>query len=180
MPAPTLADVKTQLNITSSDDDFELQSYLDAAVAVVEARIGPFATTEVTETVRSGGWRLMLNRLPVQSVTSLVATAPGTLTYATADLAWDSAAGTVWLRSGGSLAGEWVATYDSGLTDVPADVSLATLLIVAHLWETQRGAAAPSGALPSDVLDSGPTGIGYLIPRRALELLNAHTLPGFA
>ena len=179
MPAPTLADVKEQLNITDVAHDAELQAYLDAAQAVVESKVGAFVSTSVTETVRSCGPRLMLNRLPLLSVTSLTATAPGTTTYATADLAWNGASGVVWLARGGSLAGEWVATYATGRADVPADVSLATLIIAAHLWETQRGPSAPSGALPSDVIDQ-PIAVGYLIPRRALELLNAHTLPGFA
>lgn len=179
MSAPTLEDVKAQLNITSNTDDVELQFYLDAAQAVVESMVGPLTVAEVEETVRTPSGRLMLNRLPVQSVTSLVATS-GTLTFATADVSWNAASGVVWLSNGGSLAGEWVATYSCGLADVPADVSLATLLVVAHLWETQRGASAPSGALPADTLDQSPAGIGYLIPRRALELLNAHALPGFA
>lgn len=178
MAAPTLDDVKAQLNITGSGDDAELQFYLDAAQSVVESKVGSFASETVTETVCASGSRLMLNRLPLLSVTSLTATAPGTTTYATADLSWNTASGIVRLAGGGSLAGEWVATYTTGLADVPADVALATLLIVAHLWETQRGPSAPAGALPSDVLDQA-VGVGYLVPRRALELLNAHTLPGF-
>lgn len=177
MAAPTLQDVKDQLNISDSADDAELQSYLEAAQAVVEAHVGTFAGTSVTETVRTFGPRVMLNRLPVQSVTSLIATPPGTTAYATTDLFVDSATGIVRLANGGSLRGEWIATYTAGMVDVPTDVSLATLMIVQHLWETQRGPSAPAGALPAEA-DLQPVGVGYLIPRRALELLNAHTLPG--
>ena len=177
MSAPTLADVKTQLNITSNADDAELQSFLDAAQAMVEARVGTFAPTEVTETVRSRGALVLLTRLPVQSVTSLVATAPSTTTYATADLAW-TGAGVVRLANGGSLAGEWVATYDAGLAEVPANVRLATLIIVQHLWKTQRGGARRPG-MDEDALTV--VGAGYALPNRAAELLStSEHVVGFA
>lgn len=178
MHAPTLDDVHAQLNITSSDDDVELQAFLDAAVAVVEAKVGPLSAKSTTETVRTRGPRLLLNRLPVQSVTSLVATAPGTLTYATADLTWNGPAGTVWLRNGGSLCGEWIATYTAGLADVPANLSLATLIIVGHLWETQRGRSQRPGLLSPE--DGTAPLAGFAIPNRAAELMAAHLMPGVA
>lgn len=67
-----------------------------------------------------------------------------------------------------AAANEWV---EERVTDTsPAPVKLATLMLLDHLWETQRG---PS-ATPLDVDTGAPTGLGYAVPNRVLELLGPY------
>ena len=62
-------------------------------------------------------------------------------------------------------ANEWVATR---VTDTsPAPVKVATLILLDHLWETQRG---PSSN-PVDTETGTPYTFGFAIPNRVLELL---------
>lgn len=69
---PTLAEVKDQLNITGTQHDTELQRMLDAAIELVERRIGSLASTSVTETHYGGSsFVVLLDRTPVQSVQSI-------------------------------------------------------------------------------------------------------------
>lgn len=62
---------------------------------------------------------------------------------------------------------QWVATRVSDTT--PAYVKIATLLLLDHLWSSQRG---PGGG-PLAVDDESVTvaGVGYAIPNRVKELL---------
>lgn len=75
-------------------------------------------------------------------------------------------------------ANAWIATKVSDTS--PAPVRLATLFLVEHLWESQRGPAAiPSAA---DELVT-VTGVGYAIPNRVKELLDPYlgsTSPTYA
>jgi len=65
-------------------------------------------------------------------------------------------------------ANEWVATRVSDTS--PAPVQLATLFLLDHLWETQRG---PS-ATPLDVETGLTVGFGFAVPNRVLELLRPY------
>lgn len=62
-------------------------------------------------------------------------------------------------------ANEWVATRVSDTS--PAPVKVATLILLDHLWETQRG---PSSN-PVDDETGTPYTFGFAIPNRVLELL---------
>jgi len=67
----TLADVKAQLNITTTANDAELQTFVDAAIAVVERLAGVVDPRAITEVAHCrGGRSLMLMTRPVLSVTS--------------------------------------------------------------------------------------------------------------
>ncbi len=68
-------------------------------------------------------------------------------------------------------ANEWVATRVTDTT--PAPVRLATLMLVDHLWETQRG---PVSSAPFD--DSSFDRTGYAVPNRVLELLAPYLTDG--
>lgn len=64
-------------------------------------------------------------------------------------------------------ANEWVATKVTG-TSAPSAVKLATLILVAHLWETQRGPASSPLAGDDQIVVAG---WGYAIPNRVKELI---------
>ena len=78
-------------------------------------------------------------------------------------------------------------TYQAGRDPVPEDVKTAMLIIVGHLWDTQRGrSGSRAGVMGLD--DDAPIGgdasylvlQGYALPRRAMELLRPYmqvTLP---
>jgi hypothetical protein len=67
-------------------------------------------------------------------------------------------------------------TYQAGEVVIPDDYRLAALIIIEHLWETQRGTMGVQ--LGGDSEGYSP-GRGFAIPRRALELLDTQ-LPGVA
>lgn len=76
-----------------------------------------------------------------------------------------------------NAANEWIATR---VTDTsPAPVKLATLFLVGHWWESQRGTA--STPLSDETVFVA--GVGYAIPNRVLELIDPYrsrTAPVFS
>lgn len=69
-------------------------------------------------------------------------------------------------------ANEWVATRVSDTS--PAPVRLATLMLLDHLWETQRGPASN----PVDEELGTPSTFGFAVPNRVLELLAPYMSSG--
>lgn len=69
-------------------------------------------------------------------------------------------------------ANEWVATRVSDTS--PAPVRLATLMLLDHLWETQRGPASN----PVDDELGTPGTFGFAVPNRVLELLAPYMSSG--
>jgi len=69
-------------------------------------------------------------------------------------------------------ANEWVATRVSDTS--PAPVRLATLMLLDHLWETQRGPASN----PVDDELGTPGTFGFAVPNRVLELLAPYMSAG--
>ncbi len=159
----TLADVKRHTNITASANDDELVTMLDAAEDIVRSLVGSFAAATVTERVTAAAGTVILSRPPARAVT---------LTYrdGTAITGFTVSAAAGLLHDVPVLNGTVLtASYPVGSGVVPASVTLATAIITAHLWETQRGAASPSPLAPDG---AGPgSGAGFALPNRARELL---------
>ncbi|SEG44866.1 hypothetical protein SAMN04489712_105275 [Thermomonospora echinospora] len=171
-------DAKAQLNMSDSTSDTELAGYVSAASRVVEKYVGAVIHRTVTDTFDGGRSQLLLSTLPVVSITSVTDT--GTA------LAADGY--TVDLRAGvlTRLVGTSPTPFEAGYQSVQvvytagqaadiaavaadlADYRLAALIIVQHLWETQRPAAR--GPFDQGADDYDPR-YSYSIPRRALELL---------
>jgi len=165
----TVDEVKRHANITSSDSDEEIELMRDAAQDAVEGLIGPVLWRTVTQRITANGSVLVLNTLPVVSVTSLTLDgSPATYTSVEGGMLTDV-----------TVTGDVVATYVVGRTEVPGAVRLAALIIAAHLWQTQLG-SAPTQL--QDNFDTQPTvGVGYAIPNRAADLLAPYLLlPGVA
>jgi hypothetical protein len=161
----SLDELKAHLNITRTSNDDELLLMLDAATDMVRSMVGSFDAGAVTERVAARGGTVVLSRRPPANVTVADSTGDsvtGFTVNAAAGLVYDVAART----------GPLTVSYTVGDGQVPPSVALATLIIAAHLWQTQRGPASsgPLAAASSDDLTTVP-GAGYAIPNRARELL---------
>jgi hypothetical protein len=88
----------------------------------------------------------------------------------------DAGTGLVAVASGPAFTGALDVTYQAGLAIVPEDYRLAGLIIIQHLWETQRGTMGVQLGGDSETYMPGR---GFAIPRRAMELLDP-PLPGVA
>ena len=165
----TLADAKAQLNITDSSSDAELQVYVDSVAAAIEHIVGPVETRSVTEVV-DGYETLCLRQPPVVSVTSVTSIYPGGPTWATGLLFLDGELGVVRRidRAGFSF-GPFTVVYQAGRGSVPPAINLAARIVLAHLWETQRGSRGRTGIGMTDV--TPVPGFGYMMPNQALALL---------
>lgn len=185
----TLADAKSQLNISGTQGDADLQVYCDAADDVIESMIGAVVNRSVSEPTSMQDYFLRLLTRPVVSIQSLVSVADATATYDVTQLYVKNAiAGMVCRKDGGPILGapgvspgawqsQYTATYTAGRgTSPPAAVNLAARIIVAHMWESTRGPAQRPTASGGDDL-ALITGLGYSIPNRALELLQPFRLP---
>ncbi|MER6534686.1 hypothetical protein ABT215_12925 [Streptomyces sp900105755] len=175
----SLADARAQLNMRPSEtgDDDELRVFIAAATGAVERSLGRVVVrrtvVERHQIIRAS--EVLLREVPVLSLTSAVA-ADGSMTWDTASLRVDTETGLLKVASGPLLTGDVDFTYQAGEAVVPEDYRLAGLIIIQHLWETQRGAM---GVQLGGDTDNWSAGRGFAIPRRALELLGSQ-LPGVA
>lgn len=189
----TLAEIKAQLNKTSTADDVELQSYIDAVTAAVEDYCGAVLPTTTTEWHDPLECTLTL-RERCASVTT-VAEYRGTVAYPLTVAADPSSATTysfmvdpslpdVLIRlSASGYPQEWFGrvkvVYTAGFAVIPTSLNLAARLIVQTMWRTQNGGAG----LPqlSDEPDTQVAGFDSPIPSRALVLMDRYRrLSGFA
>lgn len=174
-PGPILGldQVKRHLNMdpTRADDDDELRQVIDAATVVVEDIVGPVVVRSFTE-VHDPGPMLVLDRAPVLSLTTLSPVLTGGTAYQSVDLDFDADTGIVRRLDGGRFAGPLRVTYTAGRRVVPPNIVQGGLEIVRHMWDTQRGHAGARPGLGDEELV--PTGSGWTVPRRVVELLAPH------
>lgn len=181
MSVPTLPDVKAQLNITGAANDVLLNRYLDAALRLIEARVGPSSVQSFTEQHTVHGFGLNLTKRPVVSITTVTPQFDTYAAIAAADLAFDDRSGAVWRKDQGSLEGAWEVTYDAGWATFPDNYHLATLVTVQHLWRTTRGGSRrPTQGATDDLSVTYAGSLGRIgrafgqsitLPAAALELL---------
>ena len=192
----TVAEMKTFLNIPTTTSDASISSFIDAASQMIVNRIGPVAGSPTyDETYDGGAAQIVLRHTPIQSVTSVTesygAQAVYTLTAQVVDSGSASGAygysvdldhGLLTRRVSG------VATrfarglrnihvvYVAGYATTPADIKHATMLLLAHMWATQRGAQR----LPGQGDDLYMPGLSFTWPRRVEEILANYYIPGIA
>lgn len=176
MTAPTVDDFKVHLNIPAAqtDDDAELGRVLAAAVRTVERRVGFLTPTDVVEHHLGLALapEMVLRRAPVNELTSVEVLGGAAVT--SDQYLLDSEAGIVQLLGGRTFHGDYTVTYQAGWAEVPDDIGLATLIIGAQLWETQRvpGRSATRFGQPAE-----PQPVrGFAIPNRAATLLAPYDL----
>jgi hypothetical protein len=181
----SLADAKAHLNIGSSTTthDDELRGWIESVTHLVEQYTGICARGTVVEDhdiQPSGVNALALRRTPVISLTSAAAILTGGTSYTVADLDVDVRMGIVRRLDGGRMYGPLRVTYVAGRTVIPANITAAARIILAHLWRTQYGASRAGSAIGGGedflVTEQIP-GLGYAVPNRALQLLEPHRLP---
>lgn len=180
MAIMTLAAAKQQLNIdpADTDDDVELQLYMDAVTKPIETELGRIVEQRsfVDEfDFASGTTSFLLRSVPVVSLTSIEAV-DGSTTWSVSPSAihLHGASGRVTVLSGAPLSGQVAITYVAGPASAAANERLAGLIVLQHLWETQRGRM---GMVPGGGEFVMPA--GYAVPNRAAELLGTQ-LPGIA
>lgn len=169
MALPDVTALKPHLNIPAGQtvDDTELERTLGAAIRVVERKVGPLTPIPVVEhhLGLALAAELVLRRAPVKTLTSVEVLGGGTVTADQYVL--DAEAGIVELAGGRRLHGDYTVTYEAGWAEVPEDIELATYIIAAHLWDTQR---VPGRSRPGQPADQQPLR-GFAIPNRAATLL---------
>lgn len=174
----SLAEFKAHLNLDDTAEDEEIRYYLEAATGVVERHVGQVvARRSVTETHRLG-WQshprrgLVLRQGPVMSLTT-ISTNGGTV-LDPAGYVVDTVTGEVRSTAGGTtgLFGDVTVTYVAGYTATPPRMILAAQIIAEHLWQTQRVQSMGRGpGFGGSEVNVTPSGLGYAIPNRAVELL---------
>ena len=170
----TLAEARQHLNITSSTQDVELQAFIDRASDMVEHASGNYYRTSTqVETFDGGTSAVVLSRLPVASLTSIVADG---VALSSSSYSLNMSTGLLRYKYG-TFPGDYddlVVTYVTGST-VDALAKQATLEVLRHLWQTQRGAMGSRAQMAGDGYDPSAS---YSLPRRAQELLSLIAKPG--
>lgn len=193
-PIISLQDAKDQLNITTPDYDAELQGFVDAANQMVANRIGPVVGAATVDEWHDGGSVSIVVRAngPIQSVTK-VTESYGPISYELTEVTEDASPvgaftytvdmnrGVLTRRYSG-VAGRFApgranvhVVYVAGYNTAPADIALATKLLVEHMWQTQRGGAVRPGASSHE-----DPRYFYTMPRRVTEILAQYDVPGIA
>jgi hypothetical protein len=177
-----LQDAKDHLNIPQSNttSDAEIQSW----IATIESALrrytgGPVVNRSITERAEllASQTVILVRQRPLVSVTSIASASGGTIDIS-GGLDIDVNAGTVRRKLGLPFYGpffQWLPqvniTYVAGWgTAVPAAFGSAARIILAHLWESQRGPASLPGLGGGDMTTM--PGFGFAIPNMAAELLD--------
>ncbi|MDM4761887.1 hypothetical protein QT381_02570 [Galbitalea sp. SE-J8] len=172
----TLDDARKSLGwaATSTADDADLETYIEAVTPVVERIVGPVIRRSKTYTV-DGGRDVVL--LPDAFSTLSTVTVGG---VPLAGCVADPDAGMVYAPEGTVFAGGRrsvviVVTVGYEQSDIPENIVLAAREIVRHLWQVGRQGTRPKwgteeaeGLVPSY----------FALPKRAEQLLAPHARAG--
>jgi uncharacterized phiE125 gp8 family phage protein len=177
-----LADAKDQLNIpqATTTSDTEIAAFIATIESALERWTGgPLVNRQITERAEmvSNQTVILVRQRPLVSVVSITSASGGTIDIS-GGLDIDVNAGTVRRKLGLPFYGPfftWMpvvtVTYVAGWgTAVPAAFGSAARIILAHLWESQRGPASLPGLGGGDMVT--PPGFGFAIPNMAAELLD--------
>ena len=170
----SLADAKMQLGIdpTDTSDDDELRMWIAGTTRAVEmAKNETIARRTVTWTgMNYHSDSLRLVNVPVISLDSL-ALWDGTHTWDVAtDVITDLETGIVELITSPGLRGRLTATYTAGCAVIPYNIMQASLVLLQHVWESQRGPGTIGGGVigPEEAADFKQA---MMLPRKVREWL---------
>lgn len=175
----SLKEAKDHLNISNDGDDSELRGFIEATTNIARFYCGTLFPATYVETHEACGDTLALRHWPVISVSAI--TAVGTATVVDpADVDVDESG---ILRAESSMSGTVRVTYRAGNTIMPANVTRGSLIIIQHMWDTQRprnsrGPTMPRGEDFMTAQDA--SGRFYTVPRRAVELFQSSFQDGIA
>lgn len=139
----TKADVKPYLNMVSTDNDDLLDDVIAAAEEWAVSEAGPVTSTAVTQRAYLVGRKLVLNTLPVASVTSVTGVESGTALPAGA-YSVDTACGVIEIDA--PLDDAYTVVYSAGHSPVPERLRQAIIQRTRYLWRPQRGSGTRQGA----------------------------------
>lgn len=169
----SLADAKAQLNMDPADtsDDDELRGFVYATTAAVEDYLHEVVVrrtfTDELELCRARRFRLW--QAPVISLTS-VQLWDGSVTWDVSDMRV-SPSGLVRVVNGPLVTGLVDVAWLAGYQVVPYNYRQGALVILAHLWETQRGGGTVmSGVIGPEERFRQP-GEYFTLPNKAKEWL---------
>lgn len=193
-PIVTLAQAKTQLGMDDDETfDAQLTTFVAAASQMVVNRVGAVAGSPSLDEWHDGGSTdiLLYNEGPIQSVTS-VTESFGSVVYTLSQITLDSGSVTtpygftvdlnlgLLVRRAAGVAIPFAdgeanihITFVAGYATTPPDITQATLVLVQHLWETQRGPDRQGGRGTIDQT-------AFSMPNRVMELLSPYIVPGIA
>lgn len=159
----SLAGAKRHLNmdLARSVDDLELRGHIESATVVIERHRNEIvAARQFVTTARAG------QLLPYTPIVQVVSATDSAGAVDVAD--WTVGAdGLAWVPP---RVREATVTVLAGYPVVPDAFVLAAEIIAAHLWETQRMSSLEGASLTDDQYLT-PSGLGYAIPNRAVQLL---------
>lgn len=164
-PAPTA---------TANDEDIE--RYIESATPVIENIVGPVIEREVTWSFDGGDCAINLPAR-VQAITSVEVDGVATTAYVA-----DLTAGVI--HALGRFAPGYQnvvveATVGYADDEYPANVVLAARELVRFWWQQGRQGNRP--AFGNEIPDTDSTPLGFLVPKRVMELLQATpSVGGFA
>lgn len=167
----SLKESKDHLNITNDGNDSELRGFIEAVTGICQFYCGTLFPKEYVETHQACGDTIVLRHYPVIEVTAAETIGSGS----TVDLTGiDISEGGV-IDLGVSAWGRLRVTYQAGYPLLPAGITRAALIIIQHMWDTQR--PRDSRRPPTPMGDDYATaqdmsGRFYTVPRRAIELLH--------
>lgn len=157
----SLADARAFLNNNDTADTDELVAFIEvASVKCQETTSRAWTPTTVVDSRCGGSPTLFLSREPIVSVTSVVE--DGSTLDASA---YTARAHGMLRRAFGVWGDDVTVTYVSGDGVIPATVRQGILLLLQHLWTTQRGGSSRVG---SD--ETWDPSAAYTLPRRVEEL----------
>lgn len=167
----SLSDARAILKLSSTTNDEELRTFVDATTYVVEERVGPIIPRSVTETLRLRGRRFALSHPPIVSLDNIQPVLIGAWPESVDDLVFDPITGLVERTDRGGFSNDYyTVTYTAGLNGlVPPHFALAARIILKDLWAVERGSGTTRpGSGGNDVVTMLD---GYIIPTRAAQLL---------
>ena len=189
--------LKIPVNVT--DHDSVIRGFSQATTEWIEYWCGPVVTQQVTEVVRSQGDALVLSRTPIRtdlgttldpsnrrdgSTTNGILSITPLLTYGfmydLSQLLVDGPRGIVRQSAGlpffysGDPLGQYEVTYFAGRKVIPWGIYEAAKITLKHVYAVERGGL--STAAPSyGEQETTPSGFGFAVPTRAVELLTPHS-----
>lgn len=170
----SFADAKSALNIPLDDtsDDDELREFIYATTAAVEDYLHETVVRrQVTDQLELGPPRrkFRLWHAPVISLVS-VQSWDGSLTWDVSNMRV-SDSGLVKVMAGPPVHGDVDAVAITGYQVTPPNYRRGALIILAHLWETQRGVGTKMAGVISPEERYRQPGEWFSIPNKAKEVL---------
>lgn len=187
----TLSDVIAHLNLDDidSDDETELQGFIDAATTFIQNATGPILYQTFTEIHSGGSPVICLFHPPVVSITSITEyIGPVGYTLTEAELGQpggayaysidDPRSGIIRRRYSGGFVGNFApgdhniqVTYVAGRSTVPADIRMAVLQDIAGMWQPSQQGSNPY--YDNQATGNGPLNPIGMFPRVAAILSDA-------